>query len=142
MPWNRNSSLQLQDMYDQVYSYLTGAWKDRDTTLRILGQVIIAQGLPPDITSIGPPSNSSSSKWIAALLDLEHGRVMQIVTELRLLLNVENRDKDIRIRHPSFLDFLLDRTRSQDLFVDLDEARLVSRDAPAIIRWIFITKGK
>jgi len=133
MPWDKNSSLQLQDMYDQVYSYLIGTWRYRDTTLRILGQVIIAQGLPPDVTPIGSQPNSSSPKWIAAILNLEHDRVMQIVTRLHLLLEVENGDEGIRIRYPSLIEFLLDRTRSQDLFIDLDEARLVPRDAPATV---------
>jgi len=141
MPWNKNSSLQLQDMYDQVYSYLIGTSRDRDTMLQILGQIIIAQGLPADVKNISPPPKPSSPNWIAAILHLEHGDVMQILTELHLLLEAENGDEDIRIRYLSFLEFLLDRTRSQDLFVDLDKARLVRRDAPAIIRWIFITEG-
>jgi len=141
MPWNENSSLQLQDMYDQVYTYLICISKSRRMTLRILGQVIMAQGMPANVDTSAPPPNPSSPNWIEAILNLEHGRVIQMVTELRLLLKVENGDKDIKIRHPSFLEFLLDRTRSQDLFVDLDEARLVPRDSPAIIRWIFITNG-
>jgi len=91
---------------------------------------------------VDPPPNYSSPNWIAAILDLECGRVMQTVTGLHPLLEVENVDKDIRIQHPSFLEFLLDRTRSRNLFVDLDEARVVPRDAPAIIvRWIFIVNG-
>ena len=117
-------------MYAQVYSYLTVGWTDRDTTLRILGQVVIAH-----------PSKFSSPKWIAAVLDLEHDCVMQIVTKLHMFLKIDNGDKDIRIRHPSFLEFLLDRTRSQDLFVDLDEARLALQDSPAIIKRIFNTEG-
>jgi len=142
MPWNKNSSLQIQDMYDQIYPYLIGTLRDRDITLRILGQVIIAQGVPPDVTTIGPPLNSSSPKWIAAILDLEQHCVMQIVTRLNPLLEVENGNKNIKIQHPPFLEFLLDRTRSHDLFVDLDEARLVPSGAPAIIRWISnFTKG-
>ena len=133
MPWNKNPSLQLQDVYDQVYSYLI--WRDRDATLRILGQVIIAQCLPPD------PPNFSSPKWIATIINLEHSRVVQIVTGLYPLLEVENEDEDIRIQHSSFREFLLDRTRSQDLFVDLDEARLLRQDTPAIIRRLFISEG-
>jgi len=142
MSWNKNSLLQLQDVHDQACSSLISAQGDQNTALRILGQVIIAQGLPPDVTTICPPPNPSSPNWIAAILGLEQRRVMQIVTKFHLLLEVENGDEDIKIRHPSFLEFLLDRTRSQDLFVDLDEARLVPRDAPAIITWIFITEGK
>jgi len=128
-------------MYDQVYSYLISTSECRDTTLRVLEQVVIAQTLPPDVTTIDPPLNPSSPKRIAAVLNLEHGRVIQIVTGLHPLLELDNGDEDISIRHPSFLEFLLDRTRSQDLFVDLNEARLVPRDASAIIRWILITKG-
>jgi len=139
MPWNKNASLQLQDMYDQVYSYLIGTSRDRDTILRILGQVIIAQPVPLEVRSVDPPPNYSSPNWIAAILDLEQGYVMEIVTDLHLLLEVENGDDEIKIRHPSFLEFLLDRTRSQELFVDFDEARLVPRDVPAIFRWIFMT---
>jgi len=62
---------------------------------------------------------------------------MEIVTELHLLLEVGEADEDIRIRYQSFVEFLLDRTRSQDLFVDLNEARMVLRDVPAIVRWIY-----
>jgi len=138
MPWNKNTSLQLQDMYDQVYLYLMGTCRDREITLRILGQIIIAHRLSPDVTPIGPPLKPSPN-WIAAILNLDHNRMMQIITKLHLLLEVGNRDEDIRIRHAAFLEFLLDRTRSQELFVDLDEARLVPRDVPAILRWIFIT---
>ena len=140
MPWNKNASLQLQDMYDQVYSYLIGTSRDRETILQILGQVIIAQPVPLEVRSADPPPNYSSPNWITAILDLEQGRVMEIITELHLLLEVENGDDEIKIRHPAFLEFLLDRTRSQDLFVDLDKARSVPRDVPAYLRWIFITE--
>jgi len=141
IPWNKNASFQLQDMYEQVYSYLIGTSRDRDTILRILGQVIIAQRVPHEGATVDPLPNYSSPNWIAAILDLEQDHVMEIVTELHLLLEVENGDDEIKIRHPSFLVFLLDRTRSQDLFLDLDEARSVPRDIPAYLRWIFITEG-
>ena len=141
MPWNKNSSLQLQDMYDQVYSHLIGTSKHRETLLRILGQVIIAQDMPPDVDTFGSLPNTSSLEWMKAILGLEHDSVMQIVTELHLLLEVETEDQYIRMRHPSFLEFLLDRARSQDLFIDVDEARLMLQDAPAIIGWIFSTAG-
>jgi len=141
MPWNKNASLQLQDMYEQVYSYLIGTSRDRDAILRILGQVIIARRVPHEGATVDPLPNYSSPNWIAAILDLEQDHVMEIVTELHLLLEVENGDDEIKIRHPSFLEFLLDRTRSQDLFVDPDKARSVARDVPAYLRWIFITEG-
>jgi len=140
MPWNQNSSLQLQDMCDQVYSHLIGTSKHRDSLLQILGQVIIAQGTP-DVDTFGSLPNTSSLEWIKTILGLEHDSVIQIVTELHLLLEVENEDQYIRIRHPPFLEFLLDRARSQNFFIDVDEARLMLQDARAIIGWMFSTAG-
>jgi len=129
MPWDENSSLQLQDLYDQVYSYLIRASKCQPTTLRVLGQIIHAQSIPADVDA---RPNSSSPNSITANLGLEYGSVMQIVTDLHPLLGVDNEDKNIRIRHPSFVEFLLNRSRSQELFVDIDEARSLHRDVPAI----------
>jgi len=61
---------------------------------------------------------------------------------LHSLLEVGNEEEDsIRIRHPPFVKFLLDRGRSQELFVDIDAARLLLRNAHAIIRRIFNTEG-
>ena len=97
--------------------------------------------MPHEGATVDLLPNYSSPNWIAAILDLEQDHVMEIVTELHLLLEVENGDDEIKIRHPSFLESLLDRTRSQDLFVDLDKARSVARDVPAYLRWIFITEG-
>ena len=128
-------------MYDQVHFHLIGTLECRGTMLRILGQVIIHQGIPPGMNVLGSPPNPSSPQWIAAILDLEESSVMQVITSLRSLLEVGNGDEDIKIRHPSFLEFLLDRSRSLELFVDVNEARLVPRDAPSIIRWIFNTEG-
>ena len=131
MPWTENSSLQLQDMYDQVYSHLIRASKHQRTTLQILGQVILAQSMPVDMDTSGSRLKSSPNS-ITANLGLEHGSVTQIVTELHPLLEVGNEDDDIKIRHPSFVEFLLDPSRSQELCVDIDEARSLVQDAPTV----------
>ena len=122
---------------------MIGTSKYRDTTLRILEKVLIARGIPPDVDTFGIPRISSSFRWIEATLDLEYGIVIRIVTEFHSLLEVGNADDDIRIRHLPFLEFLLDRTRSRELFVDVDKARLVPQDVPgpAVVRWIFNTQG-
>jgi len=130
-------AINVEDLRDTLFSYLvTSSFEHRDTTLRILGQVIVA-GLPPDLNTSSSPPNSSSPQWIAGILCLDSRVVMKIVTELHLLLEVGKADEDIRIRHESFVEFLLDRTRSQDLFLDLDGARIVLRDVAAIVRWIY-----
>jgi len=142
MPWKENSSLPLQDMYDQVYSYLIRISKSPDTMLQILGQVIMAQGLSANVDTFAPRPNSSSPKLLAAILGLWHRSVTWIVTESHFLLEVGNEDEDIRIRHPSFVEFLLNRTRSREFFIDINEVRSRIRDAPAIIRRIFDNEGK
>jgi len=141
MPWNKNSSLRVQDMYDQVYIHLIGTSEHRDTILRILGQVVIAQDMSTDVDTISSLPNTSSLEWIAVILGLAHSSVVRIVTQSHTLLEVGN-DRDIKIRHPSLVEFLLDRARSQDLFIDVDQARLMLRDPPTIIKWIFNTAGK
>ena len=139
MPWNEISSLQIQDMYDQVYSHFVSP--TNCTTLQILGPVVIAQGMTPDVDTVGVRPNSSSPKLIAAILGLDHGSVMRTVAELQLLLEVGNEDEDIRIRNPSFVELLLDRTRSQTWFVDIDAAWLLLQNVHAIIGRIFDTEG-
>jgi len=140
MPWSNNPSLKLQDMYDQVYSHFIRSSQHRDTILQILGQVIIAKDMPPDVDAIGIPANSSSPKRIAAILGLECDLVIQLVADFRSLLEGGNEDSDIMIRQPSFLEFLLDPSRSQELCINVNDALLILRHAPTF-RTIFETEG-
>jgi len=107
---SKEFAINVEDLRDTLFSCLvvTNSFEHRDTTLRILGQVIIA-GLPPDLDTSTPPPNSSSPQWIAGILALDPRIVMEIVTKLLLLLEVGEADEDIRIRHQSFVEFLLDR---------------------------------
>ena len=124
MPWNNNPMIQLQDMYDKVYSHLISSSQHRDTILQVLGQVIIAKGMPDDVDALGISANSSSPRHIATILGLEHDLVMRIAADFHLLLEGGDESSDIKIRQPSFLEFLLDFSRSQELFVDVNEATL------------------
>jgi len=127
MPWSNNPSLKLQDMYDQVYSHLISSSQRRDTVLQILGQVIIARYIPP-----GADPVASSPKRIAAILGLEYDLVMQILTEFCSLLDGGDEHTDIKIRQPSFLEFLLDSSRSQELCIDVDGALHILGHAPIL----------
>jgi len=125
MPWHTNTSLQLRDMYDQVYAHLIGTLKRRATILQILGQVIIAASMPPEVDIFGSPANSSSPKRLALILGLERGGLARAIADIHLMVELGDEEQDILIRHSSFLGFLLDRSRSQELFVDVDGARLM-----------------
>ena len=139
MPWNANPSIQLQDMYDQVYSHLISTSQHCNTVLQVLGQIIIAKDMLHSLGATGISTNSSSPNRIASILGLEHKLVMQLVTDFHLLLEGGDKDSDIMIRHPSFLEFLLDSSRSQELCIDVDYALLILQPAP--LRIILDSEG-
>jgi len=124
MPWQINPSLQLQDMYDRIYSYLINNSQHQETILQILGQCLFSEGMDSDVDIIGTPANVSFGKRIKRLLGLEEGTISQLLADISLLLEVGDGDQDIEIRDPNFRSFLLDRSRSQELFRDLDDVRL------------------
>jgi len=95
--------------------------------------------MPPDVDTIGIPANSASPKRITAILGLTCNLVMQLVTEFHSLLEAGDEDSDIVIRQPSFLEFLLDSSRSQELYIDVNDALRILRHAH--IRIIFGTEG-
>jgi len=136
---SKEFNVNTKDAYDSIYTHLLGTSRYRDTVLKIFGQVVIAEGMPSKIDFFDTPSNSSSPKRIAAILGLEPSAIIRAVSHLSLILEAKNEDQDVRIQHPSFLEFLLDQSRSRNLFIDVNEARSIFRDAP--IRWIFNSDG-
>jgi len=140
MPWQMNSSLQLQDLYDQVYFYLIRASQHRETILQILGQCLFSESMDSDVAIIGAPAGTLSCKRIETLLGLENDSIPQLLADISLLLEVGNGGQDIKIRDPLFRSFLLDRSRSQELFRDLDDAQLTLKFA-APIRKVFGSQG-
>jgi len=132
MPWSNNPSLELRDMYDQVYSYLISSSQYRDTILRVLGQIIVAKDMAPHM------DNAANADRIATTLGLKRDAVLRAIADVRMVLEVE--DANIKIQDPTFYDFLLDRSRSKDLFVDLNDASLTLQFA-APIRNLFGARG-
>jgi len=126
-------------MYDRVYSHLIINSPHRDTILQVLGQVIVTKDMPPDVDATGIPANFSSPRWIAAILGLKRDLVVQLVTDFHSLLEVGDEYTDMMIRQPSFLEFLLDSSRSPELCIDINDALLILRHAP--LRTIFVTEG-
>jgi len=140
-------------MYDLVYSHLIGSSERRDTILRILDQLVIARTMPSDVDILGTPANSSSPTRLASILGLTHDQLGRAVADVHLMLELSHypgirrgffgeffrQDQDIKFRHASFLEFLLDQSRSRELFVDIEKARLTLRKA--YIRYIFNIEG-
>jgi len=130
-------AVNLEDSHNYLFSHIIRTSEHRDTILQMLGQVIIAESMPSDVDFFGTPANSSSDKRLASILG-RHS-VLPTIADIHVMLLLGNRDEDIRIRHRFFLEFLLDRSRSRELFIDVNEARVTLRQAP--IRWIFDTDG-
>ena len=114
-------------VYDRVFSFIICASKYQEIILEILGQVIIAEGPPSHVDIFEAPKNLASPRRIKEILGLEYIIFMQAVDDVCLLLLVDTEDQDLTIRHPLFLAFLLDKSRSQKLHINVDYARLTLR---------------
>ena len=131
--------LQDDSIFDWAYPRLVSSSKYRDDILQILGQVIVANSMPSDVDIFGTPANSSSPRRIEQILGLENGTVVRAFADVHLTQEPLDEDQNIRIRHLLFLKFLQDKSRSQDIFVDINNAKHTLRIAP--IRWIFDREG-
>jgi len=132
-------AINVEDVHDCLCSHLIGTQQHRDIIRQVLGQVFVARSMPSDVDIFGTPANASSSKRISKILEMEHGKLTGGLAGVRLLLELGDGDQDIRIRHSFFVEFLLDRSRSRELFVDVNEARLVLHQA--YIRYVFNVDG-
>jgi len=139
---SKEFAIDLQAVHDCLYSHLVGTSQERDTILQVLGQVMVAEGMPSDVDIIGSPANTLSPDRVGVILGLEPGNITQIFADVRfnLVLQVGNQDQDIKIQDTTFHDFLLGQPRSRELYVDLDDARLILQLA-APIRKVFGAQG-
>jgi len=126
-------------MYDLVYSHLTRTMKLRDTVLEILAQVINARSMPPDVDAFDEPLNLSSPKWLTSIFGMTQGELGRAVADIHMLLGLGDNDQDTTVRHTSLLEFLLDLSRSRELFGDVDQASLALSHVG--IRQVFDTEG-
>jgi len=130
---NSESIPQLQDgsISDWVYVRPISNSKYRDIILHALGQVIVAYSVPSDLDAFGISANSSSSNQVEQTLGPEPGTVIQVLADVQLTHEPLDGDQDIKIQHPLFLSFLLDRLYPQGLFVGPNDAGHTVRVAPS-----------
>jgi len=129
---NKESIPQLQDdsVSDWVYVRLVSNSKYRDDILHALGQVMVAHSMSSDLDTFGIPASPSSPNPVKQILGLEHGTAIRTLENVQLTHEPLNRDQDIKIQYPPFLSLLLDRLRSPENFVDLNETRQTLLVAP------------
>jgi len=126
--------------HDFFISRLILTSRRQDTILQVLGQCLVSEAMNSDVDILGTPANNSSPNRIETILGLKHGTIPGLLAGIRLLVEVGDQDQDIKIRDPILRGFLLDRSRSKGLFLDLDNARLTLKFA-ALIRKVFGAKG-
>jgi len=128
-------------VHDCLCSHLIGTSKHPDKILQVLGQCLVSEGMVSDVDIAGTSANTSSPNRIETILGLEHGVIPRLLADIDLLVEVEvgNGEQNIKI-HDHLRDFLLDRSRSRELYLDLDDARLTLKFA-APIRKAFGAEG-
>jgi len=55
---SKEFAIDVQATLDCLYTHLVGTSRHRDAILRILGQVMVAEGMPDDLDTIGFPANT------------------------------------------------------------------------------------
>jgi len=116
---------------------LSAAQHIRTPSSESLGS-IIAKDMSLHMDVIRFPANTTHPDRIAMILGLERHAVLRAIADVRMMPEVGH--TDIKIQDPTFQDFLLDRSRSKELYVDLDDARLTLQLA-APIRKVFGAQG-
>ncbi|KAG7085410.1 hypothetical protein E1B28_002971 [Marasmius oreades] len=93
------------DDLDKLYLMILRANPDRDKRLLpILAMIVVIQ--------------ETSPAFIELVLGLSHGTVALTLCAMHSVLDVRDRDNNIKVYHKSFIDFLHDQARSREFFID------------------------
>ena len=114
---------QLDSLYSVIFHAVDRV--DRAGTLRVLGAAMVLsvfQEERPPPRSYYSEMNSDpipySSRFIERLLRLGNGDVRYSLLDLESLLTIENDDAYIRFFHASLSDYLFDKSRSGEFWID------------------------
>jgi len=129
-------AVNVEDAYDTLFSHLIKTSEHPDTVLQILGQCLVSDS---DVDIRGTPVNTSSPNQVAEILGLNPSAISELLADIRLLVEVGDKDQNIKINE-HLREFLLDQSRSHELFIDLNDARLTLKLA-APIRKVFGSEG-
>ena len=111
---------QLDSLYSAIFHAIDQA--DRVGTLRILGIVMVLSLYRHRIPYL-PSSNNPypfSPRFLQRLLGLRTGGVRCLLFDLESLLTIDDDDRDIRFFHASLSDFLFDKSRSGQFWIDAE----------------------
>jgi hypothetical protein len=115
------------EQLDSLYSFIFHAVDqvDRAGMLRVLGVAMVLsvyqEERPPPrsyYTEVNSDPIPYSSRFIEHLLRLRNGDVRYLLLDLESLLTIENDDAYIRFFHASLSDYLFDKSRSGEFWID------------------------
>jgi hypothetical protein len=118
---------QLDSLYSVIFHAIDQA--NLAGTLRVLGIIMVlslhdrAPFIPPLDDDDDPPPNGSSPyspQFLERLLGLRTGSVRNLLFDLESLLTIEDDDKNIRFFHASLSDYLFDKSRSGQFWIDTE----------------------
>lgn len=127
-----SSTANLDDMYLQVLRHTIS--EDYDEKKRNELSKRFRQTVGPIIVSFDVLSSSA----FEGLLSIERDDIVLALNPLHSVLNIpENRESPIRLLHPSFRDFLLDRGRCRDDHFWIDQEEVHVKLAKDCLRLLF-----
>ena len=115
---------QLDALYSVIFQAIDRV--DRAGTLRVLGAAMVlsvfqGETLPPRWGFYSPMESDPlpySPRIIEGLLGLGNGDVRYLLLDLESLLTIDNDDANIRFFHASLSDYLFDKSRSAEFWID------------------------
>jgi hypothetical protein len=117
---------QLDSLYSVIFHGIDQA--DLAGALRVLGIVMVlplhrrSLPTPPPACYVRPYNNPKpySPRFLERLLGLRTGAVRYLLFDLESLLTIKNDDWDIRFFHASLSDYLSDKSRSGQFWIDAE----------------------
>jgi hypothetical protein len=110
---------QLDSLYSVIFHGIDQA--DLAGTLRVLGIVMVLSHQILSYPSYTPSSDDPfpySPRFLERLLGLKTGGVRYLLFDLESLLAIDDDDSDIRFFHASLSDYLFDKSRSGQFWID------------------------
>jgi hypothetical protein len=112
---------QLDSLYSAIFHAIDQA--DLAGALRVLGIVVVLSYHIFFHPSYAPSSDDPfpySPRFLERLLGLRTGGVRYLLFDLESLLTIDDDDSDIRFFHASLSDYLFDKSRSGQFWIDAD----------------------
>jgi len=111
------------EQMNALYSFILRNAKYRARVKEILGLLLAARGISAEPGGSSTTGHSLTHAEIEKILKWKKGDVGLFLLDLHSIIENRESDQYIKVIHASLPDFLTDQARSQELFIDVNEAR-------------------